>query len=104
MRPHQHSQPPHGSPSGPGVTQHWIPHMACINSRNYPAITQHAPADRGMLQMERGGGFDYTTAASLKIGRYMPITMPPTTMPMKIMISGSIRLLSASTALFTSSS
>ena len=43
-------------------------------------------------------------AASLKIGRYMPITMQPTMPPMKIMIIGSSRLDSASTALLTSSS
>ena len=43
-------------------------------------------------------------AASLKMGRYMPITMAPTMPPMKIMIIGSSRLLSASTELFTSCS
>ena len=43
-----------------------------------------------------------TTEPSLKIGRYMPTTMPPTTTPMKTMIIGSSRLERASTALFTS--
>src|SRR5690606_12360504 len=43
-------------------------------------------------------------AASLKIGRYMPTTIAPTMPPMKIMISGSSRLDSASTALLTSCS
>src|SRR5690606_22348855 len=41
----------------------------------------------------------YIAAASLKIGRYMPTTMAPTTPPMKIMMNGSIRLDRVSTAL-----
>src|SRR5690242_20550180 len=45
-----------------------------------------------------------TTAASLKIGRYMPMTMPPTSTPMMTMMNGSRRLDSASTALLTSCS
>src|SRR5690606_13286284 len=45
-----------------------------------------------------------TTAASLKIGRYMATTLPPTITPMNTMIRGSIRLLNASTALLTSCS
>ena len=43
-------------------------------------------------------------AASLKIGRYMPTTMLPTTPPIMIMIIGSSRLDNASTELLTSSS
>jgi len=45
-----------------------------------------------------------TTAASLKIGRYMPTTMPPTSTPMITMMNGSSRLDNASTALLTSCS
>jgi len=47
---------------------------------------------------------DYTTAPSLKIGRYMPTTMLPTSPPIITMINGSSRLLRASTALLTSDS
>ena len=43
-----------------------------------------------------------TTEPSLKIGRYMPTTMLPTTPPMITMIIGSSRLDNASTALLTS--
>ena len=43
-------------------------------------------------------------AASLNTGRYMPMTIEPTTPPMTIITIGSIRLDSASTALFTSCS
>ena len=43
-----------------------------------------------------------TTDASLKIGRYMAITMLPTITPSITTISGSSRLASASTALLTS--
>src|SRR5690606_8550297 len=58
-------------------------------------------ADLGVLVEE---GHRQTVAAILKIGRYMPITIEPTTPPMMIMIIGSSRLLSASTELLTSSS
>ena len=43
-------------------------------------------------------------AASLNTGRYMPMTMEPTTPPMTIITIGSIRLDRASTALLTSCS
>jgi len=46
----------------------------------------------------------YTTAPSLKIGRYMAITMPPMRTPSTTMIKGSSRLDSASTASSTSAS
>ena len=42
--------------------------------------------------------------ASLKIGRYSAITMPPTSVPMITMINGSSRVDRVSTALLTSSS
>lgn len=45
-----------------------------------------------------------TTAPSLKMGRYMPTTMPPTNIPMMTMMNGSSRLANASTALLTSCS
>ena len=43
-------------------------------------------------------------APSLKMGRYMPITIQPISTPSTTMIMGSIRLASASTELFTSCS
>ncbi len=46
----------------------------------------------------------HTTAASLKIGRYIATTMEPTMTPSITTISGSIRLANASTALSTSCS
>src|SRR5690606_2490502 len=58
-----------------------------------PLVAAPAPLLQGPGQI---------AAASLKIGRYMPTTMAPTMPPMKIMISGSSRLDSASTALLTS--
>ena len=45
-----------------------------------------------------------TTAPSLKIGRYIATTMPPTSTPRITMMSGSSRLDSASTAASTSAS
>jgi hypothetical protein len=45
-----------------------------------------------------------TTAPSLKIGRYMAMTRPPTSTPRIAMISGSSKLLIASTAASTSAS
>ena len=47
---------------------------------------------------------DHTTEPSLKIGRYIAITRPPTSTPSTAMISGSSRLDIASTALSTSAS
>ena len=45
-----------------------------------------------------------TTDPSLKIGRYMPMTMLPTITPIMTMMNGSSRLAKASTALLTSCS
>src|SRR3954466_6292579 len=59
-----------------------------------------APPARSIVEQRRNR--QPTTAPSLKIGRYMPTTMPPTTVPMTTMIIGSSRLDSASTALLTS--
>src|SRR5690606_15821828 len=58
------------------------------------------PSRSGASAAPPGAG--QIAAASLKIGRYMPTTIAPTMRPMKIMISGSSRLDSASTALLTS--
>src|SRR5690606_16463102 len=65
---------------------------------------RHRIADFGVLVEEchLAARHRQIAAASLKIGRYMPTTMAPTMPPMKIMISGSSRLDSASTALLTS--
>ena len=49
-------------------------------------------------------GAHQTTAPSLKIGRYMAMTRPPTSTPRIAMISGSSKLLIASTAASTSAS
>ena len=58
---------------------------------------------RRRCKFEHGAEYDQpTTAASLKIGRYMPITMLPTSTPIITMMNGSSRLASASTALLTS--
>lgn len=46
----------------------------------------------------------YTTAPSLKIGRYIAITNPPTITPSTAMIKGSNRLLKPSTRSSTSAS
>src|SRR5882724_12141674 len=56
------------------------------------------------VRLDLGRGNQPTTAASLKIGRYMPTTRPPTIVPMITMMNGSSRLASASTALLTSCS
>ena len=55
-------------------------------------------------QPQNEAGRDHTTAPSLKIGRYIAITRPPTSTPRIAMISGSSRLDMLSTALSTSAS
>jgi hypothetical protein len=69
-----------------------------------PRAKALAAASAGCDARRASTGRAYIVAASLKIGRYMPTTMPPTMPPMKIMMKGSIRLASASTALLTSCS
>ena len=62
-------------------------------------------AQEGGRDGEAGGAAQpITVIAILKIGRYIAITIAPTRPPMITMMNGSIRLESASTALFTSSS
>jgi hypothetical protein len=70
------------------------------------ATHAHPPGSDLVALAERAAeiGSGQTVAAGLKMGRYMPITIAPTTPPMMTMIIGSSRLLNASTALFTSSS
>ena len=63
---------------------------------------QHHPGRR--RELCQAGHGDQTTAPSLKIGRYMAMTRPPTSTPRMAMISGSSRLDMLSTALSTSSS
>src|SRR5688572_10547933 len=61
-------------------------------------------AEAGVLVQERHLARRQTTAASLKIGRYMATTMLPTITPSITTMIGSSRLASASTALLTSCS
>jgi hypothetical protein len=61
-----------------------------------------ADEQRGDLLQHVGGG--QITAPSLKMGRYMAMTRPPTSTPRITMISGSSRLERPSTAASTSAS
>ena len=81
-----------------------------LDERAQPGTTMRSGPLRGArarpaVKMRTGNApRSYTTAPSLKIGRYMAITMPPMRVPSTTMIIGSIRLDSASTASSTSCS
>ena len=70
----------------------------------------HGLAVAAMLDARRAGSgalrrrHGYTAEPSLKMGRYIAITMPPISVPSTTMIIGSIRLASASTVSSTSCS
>ncbi len=73
------------------------------------AADQQPQHQHGADEERRGGGQGieqdgHTTEPSLKIGRYIAMTRPPTSTPSTAMISGSSRLDIASTALSTSDS
>ena len=63
-------------------------------------VGQHAP----YLQFAAAASAVYTTEPNLKMGRYIAMTMPPTSTPRIAMIIGSSRLDMLSTALSTSAS
>ncbi len=66
---------------------------------------EDAPGQQpGRRREDVDGIGDQMTAPSLKIGRYIATTMPPTSTPRMTMIIGSSRLDSASTAASTSAS
>ncbi len=76
-------------------------HVQEAARRAAPARRTCAMTSAGNLQRETR---DQTTAPSLKIGRYIAMTRPPTSTPRIAMISGSSKLDMASTALSTSAS
>ena len=78
---------------------HHVQEAADQQRKNEGAAREQRPVRGKQL-----GQFVQTTAPSLKIGRYIATTMPPTSTPRITMMNGSSRLDNASTAASTSAS
>ncbi len=83
-----------------GISMMWIFPLYGADARR--GESRLAPC--GMVLLESVTPLRQTVPASLKIGRYSEMTMPPTMTPRITMINGSSRVLSVSTAFSTSSS
>ena len=83
-----------------------LPASSSRNIHGCPCVQKETPrpSKGAAFRVQLRGGVSYTTAPSLKIGRYIAMTRPPTSTPRIAMISGSSRLDMLSTALSTSAS